>query len=166
MVLSGDSWVPSIVSSIILNLIITGAFAFLGFAWPTQRLLPSFYYKIKRPKQLKFIYQLLKVELFKRMLLMTFWKDENKRKSYFNGQSEGLPHFIEQTQKSEFGHLIPFMLITLLCLFLLLKGFVKLAVATFVFNCIFNGYPIILQRHHRMRVQRFYKILQARAKNS
>lgn len=66
--------------SFALNLFITGVFAFVGFAYPTNRLLPNTYYHIKNPKTLTSIYNLLGVKYFKMMLLGAFWGKEKNRK--------------------------------------------------------------------------------------
>lgn len=55
--------------------------------------------------------------------------------------------------KSEFGHLIPFLILSIVSIYLLMVGLSKLAVFTLLINVIGNFYPIILQRHHRMRIQ-------------
>lgn len=55
----------------LLTLFITGIFALSGFALPTQVLLPENYYFISAPKNLSLIYKLLKVEIFRKLLLAT-----------------------------------------------------------------------------------------------
>lgn len=55
--------------------------------------------------------------------------------------------------KSEFGHLIPFIIISFVSSYLILIDLVKLILFTLLINLIGNLYPIILQRHHRMRIQ-------------
>lgn len=162
LVINDDSWLLAFIFGCILNLLITGISAFLGFALPTQKLLPSSYYQIKKPKLLKTTYNLFNVELFRKFLLVTFWKKKEQQKDYFNGRPDGLAHFATQTQKSEFGHLIPFIAINVLCIYLFSNNLKKLALVTFLINCIFNWYPIILQRHHRMRLLRFEAILKRR----
>ncbi|WP_394804428.1 glycosyl-4,4'-diaponeurosporenoate acyltransferase CrtO family protein [Portibacter lacus] len=57
----------------------------------------------------------------------------------------------------EFGHLIPFLLICLISIYLLVIGLIKLAVFTLLINIVGNLYPIILQRHHRMRIEKIRK---------
>lgn len=148
-----NSWILSIFIAWIINLVFTGIFAFSGFAFPTQKLLPKSYYKISHPKKLKKTYKTLKVNLFRQILLATLWKSQKQREKYFNGKENGISNLAEQSMKSEFGHLIPFIIICFVSSYLVLIGFFKLAVITFVINFIGNFYPIILQRHHRMRIQ-------------
>jgi hypothetical protein len=45
------------------------------------------------------------------MLLATLWKRKKQRKEYFNGTKNGIANMVEQSMKSEFGHLIPFVLL-------------------------------------------------------
>lgn len=156
------SWLLAFIFGCILNLMITGISAFLGFALPTQKLLPDSYYQIKNVKLLKSAYNIFQVELFRLFLLATFWKKKKQQKNYFNGRLDGIAHFKTQTKKSEFGHLIPLIALTILCVFLVIKDFKKLALVTFIINIFFNGYPILLQRHHRMRLLRFETVLERR----
>lgn len=151
--LETNSWGVIIFVAWILNMFITGIFAFSGFAFPTQKLLPNSYYKVSQPKRLKKIYNLLRVDLFRKMLLATLWKNKEQRKRYFNGKKDGISNLIEQSMKSDFGHLIPLILLTLISIYLIAIGSIRLGVLTFLFNFIGNLYPIILQRHHRMRIQ-------------
>lgn len=55
--------------------------------------------------------------------------------------------------KSEFGHFILLIIITFISAYLIIIGLVKLAVFCMFINFIGNYYPILLQRHHRMRIQ-------------
>ena len=114
---------------------------------------PESYYKIYDPKKLKKTYTFFKVELFRQFLLATLWKSQKQRAKYFNGKKDGIPNLIEQSMKSEFGHLIPFVIICFLSVYLLVLGQTKLGICTFTINVIGNFYPIILQRYHRMRIQ-------------
>jgi len=136
-----------------MNLFVAGIFAFSGFAFPTQKILPISYYIIYHPKKLKRLYKLLRVNLFRQFILATLWKSQKQRKKYFNGTENGISNLTEQSMKSEFGHLIPFIIISFVSSYLILIDLVKLSVFTLLINLIGNLYPIILQRHHRMRIQ-------------
>ena len=147
------SWGLAIFLAWIINLFITGIFAFSVFAFPTQKLLPGAYYKVRYPKQLKRWYKALNVELFRKMLLATLWKSQEKQQKYFNGKKDGIANLEEQSMKSEFGHLLPFLIINLVSIYMLTIGLTKLSLLTLLINIIGNLYPVILQRHHRMRIQ-------------
>lgn len=137
----------------IINMFITGVFAFLGFAFPTQKMMPSSYYQIQNPEKLKTLYERLGVEWFKKFLLATFWRNRDQRKRYFNGKRAGISNLVEQSMKSEFGHLIPFIIITVVSVYLFAINLHALSLFTIILNVIGNMYPIILQRQHRMRIQ-------------
>lgn len=149
----------------LINMFITGIFAFAGFAFPTQKLLPKSYYKIYHPKKLKKIYKILRVDLFRQMLLATLWKSKTQRKKYFNGKKSGIPNLIKQSMKSEFGHLIPFVIISFISAYLIAIGLIKLGIFTLLINFMGNFYPIILQRHHRMRIEIIRKRQQRKTAN-
>jgi len=148
-----NSWWKIVLIAFLINLFITGVFAFLGFALPTQKLITNTYYRIKHPMKLQKTYNILKVDVFKKVLLATFWRNKNQRKKYFNGKLEGVLVLERQSKKSEFGHLLPFIIITAVVVYLIVLGLITLATVTFIINIVFNFYPILLQRHHRMRIQ-------------
>jgi hypothetical protein len=132
---------------------ITGIFAFAGFGFPTQKLLPVSYYKVHKPNTLKKVYNVFGVNTFRILLLSTLWKNKKQRKGYFNGKRNGISGLEEQSMKSEFGHLIPFFLINLVGVYLFVIGISKLGIFCLLINFIGNFYPLILQRHHGMRIQ-------------
>ena len=85
----------------IIALFGTGIFAFVGFAYPTSKLIGRSYYRLRNPKQLQFWYRLLGLAYFRKFLMLFFWGSKKNRKKYFNGTRTG----IYQTHQSEFGHL-------------------------------------------------------------
>lgn len=141
----------------LVNLFVTGVFAFAGFAFPTQRLLPASYYNVRYPERLKWVYHLLRVDLFRNALLATIWRNRKQRKGFFNGRKDGIRNMEVQSMKAEFGHLIPFVILVILSVYFLTLGEVSLGVLTLFINLLGNGYPILLQRHHRLRIQRIRK---------
>jgi hypothetical protein len=143
----------------LINMFITGIFAFAGFALPTHKLLPASYYRIRNHALLQQMCTLFQVHIFKKFLLLTFWRGKQQRGRYFNGKREGIANLVEQSMKSEFGHLIPLVLISLLSIYIILNGNLQLGIPCFVINIAGNFYPILLQRQHRMRVQRLAKVL-------
>ncbi|MBD3628204.1 hypothetical protein [Cyclobacterium sp.] len=132
----------SAILAFLLFVFLTGVFAFPGFVFAASRLLPDAYFRIRNPKLLKRIYGLLGVDVFKRMLLFAYWGKEKYRKKYFDGR------------QSEFGHLGAFILISFVSFLLLEKGHTLIFLMISVVNIIGNFYPILLQRVHRIRIQR------------
>lgn len=153
-----DSWLLIVFLAWVINMFITGIFAFAVFALPVENLLPNTYYQIRNPKLLKKIYNWFNVNLFRKFLLATLWREKKKQKKYFNGRADGIDNLITQSKKSEFGHLLPFFILCLVSIRLMIIGSWPLGIATFVINWLGNWYPVILQRHHRMRIARLARI--------
>ena len=141
----------------LINIYITGIFAFLGFVFPTHKLIGKNYYKLRNPKLLTKVYDAIGVDLFRKLLLFFFWGRGKNRAKYFNGTRGGLQNFIYQCKQSEFGHLGAFVLILAVSLLLMWNKLVMLAILTTVMNVIGNLYPIILQRHHRIKIEQILK---------
>jgi len=158
------SWPIILIISFILNLFITGIFAFPGFAFETSRLLPNGYYQVRHPKLLGSVYKILGVKFFRAFLLFAFWGKEKNRKKYFDGTKAGLENFDIQTRQSEFGHLVALITILLVSALLLLRGHRHLFILTTAINFISNFYPVVLQRVHRIQIQRVTTIMRHRSK--
>ena len=139
-------------------LCVTGVFAFAGFAYPTQELLPDGYYRVREPARLRKWYRWLGGAWFRRVLLATLWRGKEQSGRYFNGRRDDLRHLSVQTEKSEFGHLLPLVILTGVAVWLLLRGAVRLAVVMQVVNVAGNFYPILLQRYHRQRLDRIGRL--------
>jgi len=112
------------------------------------------YYKIRYPKQLLKFGEIIGVHLFQKFLLLTFWRDKNQRKRYFDGTKAGIRNWIKESKSSEIGHLIPYTILFGLSIWSLLLGFWKMALINFILNIFANFYPIVLQRMHRARINK------------
>ena len=137
----------------LLALFVTGIFAFIGFVYPSNRILPDQYYDIKHPDTLSSVGKIIGVNYFRNILLFAFWPRKGARKKYFIGTKTGLSNFVFQTRQSEFGHLAAFIVITLCSILLAANGHIRLVAIVTVIIVIGNLYPIILQRIHRVRIQ-------------
>jgi len=137
----------------LLSLFITGVFAFPGFVFPTGNILPDGYYRIHNPKRLMRIYDLLGVQCFRLFLLATLWRSKANQKKYFNGTKQGLKNFMYQTRQSEFGHFGAGIVTLGVAIYLLVLGHVYISIVMTLINIIGNGYPVILQRTHRIRIE-------------
>ena len=142
------------VIAILLALFVTGIFAFIGFAYPTSRLLPETYYRIKNPKRLLQVCSFLGIRYFRTFLLVFFWGWQKNRRKYFNGTRSGIHNFLYHARQSEFGHLMAFVSLLLTGLLLLFYGHVLLFLLLTLINVIGNLYPVLLQRHHRIRINK------------
>jgi len=147
--------IENLLYSFFLNLCITGIFAFIGFVYPTHKLLADTYYKKINRDRINSIYAILRVSAFRYLLLLLFWGQKIQRKKFFSGKKSGLKKFIYQTKQSEFGHLAAFICLFITSVYLLIIGHLSMALWVFGINFIGNFYPIILQRHHRARLSNF-----------
>lgn len=138
----------------LLSLYITGIFAFLGFAYPTNLLIPKRYYSINDPHALNQICKTMGVRYYKYLLLLFFWGRSKNRLKYFDGTRKGFTNLIFQSKQSEFGHAMALIGIDIVSFILLIKGFYLLVLILLVFNILGNLYPILIQRQHRMRIDR------------
>ncbi|MEM9023849.1 MAG: hypothetical protein AAGB22_08900 [Bacteroidota bacterium] len=148
------NWMETGVNAFVLTLYATGIFAFLGFAFKTSRLLPANYYRTQHPQRLEMAYRILGVRFFRQALLLAYWGRKRNRTSYFDGTRAGLAHLVEQTRQSEFGHLAALVFIGGLCIPLFRKGHWQLVAIATGINIVGNLYPIILQRKHRVRIEK------------
>lgn len=153
------SFSESLLIAFLLTLFITGVFAFPGFVFPTSKVMPSGYWVPKNPPLLNSLFDTMGVNTFKSVLVLLFWGKRGNQKKYYNGTRKGLEAFNYQTKQSEFGHLGALVFLLLASVFLLLKGYYLLVFLMTALNIIVNLYPIILQRHHRIRIYRLAKDL-------
>lgn len=150
-------WIKLLLS-FLLNLFITGIFAFIGFAYKTNQLLSESYYRIKNKDLINKSSKFLKVEYFRKFLLVLFWGKRKNRQKYFDGTKSGLDNLDYQTRQSEFGHLSALVVIQLSALIILIKGHYLIAFLTTTINFISNFYPVLLQRKHRIQIERIKNI--------
>ena len=148
------SFSQSLLNAILLNLFVTGIFTIV-YSFPVYKLLPDNYYRINNPERLKSFCNLIKIEYFKKILLVTFWGKKQNKKYFFNGTRNGFAEFKLNTLKSEFGHFVGFVVVMILTIYIGIKINIFIALLAFVINIIFNFYPFILQRYHRLRLARF-----------
>lgn len=155
--------IVKVLLAVLLNLFITGFFAFFGFAYNTSQILSDNYYRVDNPKFIIKLSKFLKVEYFKKFLLLVFWGKQKNRQKYFDGTKLGLENFDYQTRQSEFGHLAALIVIQIIVFVSLIKGHYTIAVLTTLLKFISNFYPVILQRNHRINITRIRNILNRKA---
>jgi len=69
-----------------------------------------------------------------------------------------LKDFSTQTKQAEFGHLAAFVSILLVSIVLLYYKYVMIFIMSNIINILANLYPILLQRSHRIQIQRLEKL--------
>jgi len=145
-----------LVNSLFVNLFITGIFTIV-YSFPIYRLLSDRYYHITKPLILKNICNIFKVELFRKFLLITIWRKSQNKKYYFNGTRKGFNEFITYTKRAEFGHGFGFIIVLIINIYLITKVLPLMTITIFTINVLFNLYPFLLQRYHRLRLNKILK---------
>ncbi|MCF8465484.1 MAG: hypothetical protein K9G41_11625 [Flavobacteriales bacterium] len=146
-----------------LSLTLTGIFAFVGFEFPVSRLLPNHFYRVKNPSKIRNLAAAMQIEWFRKFLLIFFWGGKN-RKRFFDGTRSGLQAMMFETKQAEFGHLGGLILTIPISAFLIFRGFYFWVLFLQFFNLLGNFYPIMLQRIHRIQLQRIIDIQENRTK--
>ena len=139
----------AILFGVYFTICVTGIFAFLGFVFPTYKFLPDAYYKIRNSVFLKKVYSIFGVHYFSKAVVSIFYNKKKIKETYFNNNSEGITAFTNQTKQDEFGHIVPFVLISCCCIYFLCSKHYILVLSIFVSNILLNLYPVLMQRHHR-----------------
>jgi len=115
---------------------------------------PSGYYNVRAFERTGRVYERLGVHFFKRLVRRgplsifspTLRLPQDKTIS-------ALQYLNHQMQSAETGHVLIFMLMLLFIGYALLRGWFDAAGWMLVFNVMINGYPIMLQRYNRIKLQ-------------
>lgn len=150
----GLSFLEIFIWTFLLNLFVTGVFAFPSFVLPLYKLLPKGYYEVRHPKRVTLFYNLLGVSVFKFLLLFFFWGRGKNRSEFFDGSKSGLTALVVRSKQAESGHLLPAIILCVLSLVLIINGLFLHAVLSMSINFIGNVYPVVLQRKLRIRTQK------------
>jgi Glycosyl-4,4'-diaponeurosporenoate acyltransferase len=146
-----SGFLDKLLDSVFVNLFVTGIFTIV-YAFPVYRLLPARYYSIQNPRLLKIIGQIMQINLFKKLLNRTIWNKKQNKKYFFSGNRKGFNDLEITTMKSEFGHFIGFCVVMILTIVIGLKANYSMAIMILIGNVLFNFYPFMLQRFHRLRL--------------
>lgn len=116
-------------------------------------LAPS-YYRIRSFEDAGQVYEHLGIRPFKKLVrrgplsifspTLRFPKDKNLT---------ALLGLEGEMRKAEAGHVIAFLLLLVYGGYLLISGWLGVAIWALVFNILVNGYPIMLQRYNRIKLQ-------------
>ena len=120
----------------------------IDFSFPVR------YYDIKEFERTGQVYERLGIRLFKRLVrrgpltifspTLRFPKDKN---------IPALRHLDHRMRRAETGHVLIFVLMLLFISYALLKGWFDAVGWMLAFNVVINGYPIMLQRYNRIKLQ-------------
>ncbi len=138
----------------LLNWIVMSCFAMMGqfVAFPAFR--PG-YYEIKPFERSGRFYEQLGVHFFKRMVRrgpLAIFSPTLR----FPGQktTSALRLLDNEMRKAETSHLAIFLVILLPVGYALFKGWLDAVGWLLLFNILFNGYPVMLQRYNRIKIQK------------
>lgn len=99
-------------------------------------------------------YENLGVNFYRKLLVLTGWERLNKKANPVEKSTKALMHLHLQTKKSEFSHLIIFLIVLGFNVFVVYKYGVLQSLWLFILNILLNLYPIFLQRYNRPRFER------------
>ena len=129
---------------------VTGQVVHLSFA-------PG-YYRVKPFERTGQVYERLGIRLFKKLVrrgpLSIFSPTLRLPKEK---TVPALRDLENEMRKAETGHAVIFVLVLLFAGYLLLKGWLDAVVWTMFFNMLINGYPIMLQRYNRVKMQELFR---------
>jgi hypothetical protein len=116
--------------------------------------LPFQYYDIKPFEQTGQVYESLGIRFFKKLVRRGPLSIFSPTLRFPEEKTiPALKHLEAEMLKAETGHVFIFMLILLFCIYALLRGWLDAAGWMLAFNIVINGYPIMLQRYNRIKLQ-------------
>ena len=125
--------------------------------------LSSRYYAIKAFEQSGKTYEQLGIRIFKKIVLQGPRAKLNQKRTLSMAESCGaLTNMESKMQNSETYHVIAFILIAIATIYALYSGYFSTVGWLLVFNILINGYPIMLHRYNRNRVQQLLKTIRSR----
>jgi hypothetical protein len=134
----------------------------LAFVETLKSPLASAYYNEKKWEKKGKIYELIGINIFRKLLVLSGWEKLNRKSNPIEKSTAALVNLHYQTKKSEFGHLIIWYIVLGFTLFVAFQFGVLSSIWLFVLNILLNLYPILLQRYNRPRIQRAINLSQRR----
>ena len=142
----------SLISALLINWLVMSWIVIVGqvihFSFPAP------YYGFGPFEQTGQVYERLGIRLFKKLVrrgpLTIFSPTLRFPKEKTVAAIQDLE---SEMRKAETGHALAFMLMLLFVGYALLKGWLDAAVWMLLFNMLINGYPVMLQRYNRIKLQ-------------
>lgn len=163
------TWIIIIISLVIISVALWKGLDSFVFAWVLnfmlmtallytieiiQPKLMSSYYNSKKWESNGQFYKKLGVNYYRKLLVLIGWEKMNKSKSPVKKNLNTLKNLEYRTRQSEIGHLIIFIIVLLVNIFVIIKfGFID-SIWLLVLNILLNAYPILVQRFNRPRIKR------------
>jgi hypothetical protein len=120
--------------------------------------LSSDYYSEKAWEKKGRTYEMLGINIFRKILVLVGWEKLNKRENPVAKNSEALIHLEYRTKQSELGHLIIFFIVLAFTIYVAITISIQESLWLFLLNLLLNVYPILLQRYNRPRLKRAISI--------
>lgn len=127
--------------------------------------LTSPYFTIRPWEKNGRIYQWFGVDFYRKILVWIGWEQLNKKNNPVTKKTEALQRLEYITRQSEFGHLLIFLIVCLLSLFVIIQYDFQASAWLLGLNIPLHIYPILLQRYNRPRFQKTLKLLLEKANN-
>jgi len=112
------------------------------------------YYRVKPFERTGQVYERLGIRLFKKLVrrgpLSIFSPTLRFPKEKTVSALQGL---LNEMRKTETGHALIFVLVLFFVGYMLLEGWLDAVAWMLLFNILINGYPIMLQRYNRIKLQ-------------
>jgi hypothetical protein len=108
------------------------------------------------------LYRWMGVHIFKRLMASRLWRAFNPDFRW-TGRQTGLAAWKQTTCDAETAHALVFVLVLLITGYVAGKGWLSTAGWLLLFNILINGYPVMLQRLNRARIE---MVLQRHAERS
>ena len=116
--------------------------------------LPSTYYDIKSFEKSGRVYEQLGVSLFKKIVRRGPFTVFSPTLRFPAEKSIFALRVLEgEMRKAETSHLAIFFMILFLVGYALFKGWLDAVAWLLLFNILFNGYPVLLQRYNRLKIE-------------
>jgi hypothetical protein len=143
----------SLIFAFLINWLIMSWAAIMG-QFVTFPSFPADYYEIKPFEQSGRVYEWLGVPFFKKIVHRGPFSVFSPTLRFPAQRTEPALRTLERDmRKAETSHLVIFFIILLLVGYALIKGWPDAVGWLLLFNILFNGYPVMLQRYNRLKIE-------------
>jgi hypothetical protein len=100
------------------------------------------------------IYESIGINIYRKLLVWTGWEKLRKKSDPIEKNTNTLINMHYRTKQSELGHIIIFIVVLGLIVFVEFKFVILKSLWLLTLNILINLYPILLQRYNRPRIER------------
>lgn len=104
------------------------------------------------------IYELLGVNFYRKLLVVTGWEKLNKKTKPVEKNTQALLNLHYRTKQDELGHLIITFIVLGFNIVVAFKFGIVKALPLLILNIVLNIYPVFLQRYNRPRIARALRL--------